>query len=223
MNFTLPDNMSEMPTGYEGFTFEDVKKCPIFQINKKVKKDPDYDSEAEPSSDEEEEEPKGGCPVMSNKRNKNPGFDIPECGHNIPYVSPVAHLLNNGGVFDIKQEMTFDQWDNYPIYLKHTIFHTGGDIERTRELEIGHRFFVQDGLRERGNKRFAKGHYTMALKHYNLALSTMRWLDCKVDMNEDPYDTSRIFKDWKKKYENSKDVQNFVNNNFTKIKIDSII
>ena len=54
MNFNVPDNMSEMPSGHEGFNFDDVEKCPIFKINKKLKKDPNFDSEDELSSDGEE-------------------------------------------------------------------------------------------------------------------------------------------------------------------------
>ena len=112
---------------------------------------------------------------MSNTRKKNPGLGIPECGHNIPYISPMAHLLNGQGIYDLKDGCKTEEWERYPIYLKHTVFHIGEEIETARELEIGHRFFIQDKLRERGNERFHKGHYTMALKHYGLALSMIKW------------------------------------------------
>lgn len=87
-------------------------------------------------------------------------------------------LLGFKGIFDIKPGMDIsrEKWEKYPIYLKHTVFHSGSDIEKVRNMEMGHIFFVQDHLRERGNKRFIRGHYEKALCHYEKVIFCSKFL-----------------------------------------------
>jgi len=161
------------------------------------------DSEDEPSTEVDEKEAEtssSGCPVMSQPKSLNPDLELLESGHDLPYVSRFNSLFGFKGVFDMMPglEIKRDIWDEYPIYLKNTLFYTGTNYDKIREMEIGHIFFVVDKLRERGNKRFRKGHYKKALCHYEEAMSLMRWLDCNVDMNSQPFDSQP----WMEKLQN---------------------
>ena len=170
--------MNEMPSGHEGFTFDDVEKCPVYQINKKIaNKNADFDSEYEPTTEEEDEEFTSGCPAISKRRNKNPNLEIPEPSYNVQYVSPHNSLMGYKGIFGLKNYETIsrEQWDQYPIYLKHTVFEISDELQNVRKFEIGRRFFIQDAIREKGNRRYQKGHYTKALAHFEKALSCIRW------------------------------------------------
>jgi tetratricopeptide (TPR) repeat protein len=83
--------------------------------------------------------------------------------------------------------------------LKHTVFHTGEDIEKARKMEIGHKFFIVDNLREKGNRRYRKAQYEEALQFYERGVSVLKWLYCQVDMNADPFDTSKLYKKYQQK------------------------
>ena len=91
------------------------------------------------------------------------------------------------------------KWNEYPNYLKHTIFHTGEDIEKARKMEIGHKFFIVDNLREKGNRKYRKGLYEEAIQFYERGVSVLKWLYCHVDMSSDPFDTSKLYKKYQQK------------------------
>ena len=118
-------------------------------------------------------------------------------------------LFGFKGVFDFNsdEDMKRDKWNTYPNYLKHTIFHTGEDIEKARKMEIGHKFFIVDNLREKGNRRYKKGKFAEAIQFYERGVSVLKWLWCTVDMSADPFDTSKLYKKYQKKIkeENNED------------------
>lgn len=186
--FSLSDLPTQAPPGHEAFSFDDYSKCPMFnknkdksdpkkvstsQTNKSNDNDKNKYSEDEPTTEEDESEQQtSGCPVIANSSKKNPRLELVETGHNLPYISKLHGLMGFKGIFDVKPNFTItrEQWEKYPIYLKHTVFLTGTDMQKYRNLEIGHKFFVFDKLREKGNRRFLKGHYHKALNHYERAL-----------------------------------------------------
>jgi len=110
-------------------------------------------------------------------------------------------LFGFKGVFDfgLDGEIVREKWNAYPNYLKHTVFHSGEDIEKARKMEIGHKFFIVDNLREKGNRRFRKGKIDEAIQFYERGVSVLRWLYCKVDMTSDPFDTSKLYKKYQDK------------------------
>lgn len=110
-------------------------------------------------------------------------------------------LFGFKGVFDFNsdEDMKREKWAAYPNYLKHTVFHTGEDIEKARKMEIGHKFFIVDNLREKGNRRYKKGKYPEAIQFYERGVSVLKWLWCDVDMSADPFDTSKLYKKYQKK------------------------
>jgi len=63
--------------------------------------------------------------------------------------------LKNGCAKTISREI----FDNYPIYLQHTLFFNGEDYKKVRALECCSRFMAYDELREKGNKKYNKGKY----------------------------------------------------------------
>lgn len=121
-------------------------------------------------------------------------------GYNVPYVSHMKALLAFKGIFDMKPgvEIKRDVWDTYPIYLQHTVFQEGGDMDKIRKMEIGHRFFIVDHFKERANKRMNKGHYDRAIMHFEKGVSCLKWLSCEVDMETNPFDMNAFFKDFDK-------------------------
>lgn len=110
-------------------------------------------------------------------------------------------LFGFKGVFDFNTdgEIVRQKWNEYPNYLKHTIFHTGEDIEKARKMEIGHKFFIVDNLREKGNRKYRKGLYEEAIQFYERGVSVLKWLYCHVDMSSDPFDTSKLYKKYQQK------------------------
>lgn len=85
----------------------------------------------------------------------------------IPYVSPLSFLLEFRGLFArSKIESERNNFDNYPIYLKHTLYHDDEHMKKTRTLEVSHRFFIYDKFKDQGNKSFNKGNYSEAVVYY---------------------------------------------------------
>ena len=79
----------------------------------------------------------------------------------------MCYLLSFKGLLSASSEtMKRETFENYPIYLKHTVFHTDEKMEKIRTLEIGHRFFIYDKFREKGNKEYNKGNFESALVFY---------------------------------------------------------
>ena len=75
-------------------------------------------------------------------------------------------------------------FNNYPIYLQHTLFFNGEDYKKVRNLEVCSRFMAYEQLREKGNKRFNQGRYYEALDFYERAMSLFRWLEHQEPLNE---------------------------------------
>jgi hypothetical protein len=80
----------------------------------------------------------------------------------------MRHLFGYKGVFDFNYEgeIVREKWNSYPQFLKHTIFHTGEDVQKARLMEIGHKFFIVDKLREKGNRKYRKGQFPEAIQFY---------------------------------------------------------
>lgn len=136
------------------------------------------------ASDEEDEQPTGGCPMMNTSTKKrNPGYFLPETVTSRVYVSPFASVLESPNVFapQKKGSEATRRWDNYPIFLKHTLLYMGDNYDKYRALEVGYKFFVTDELREKGNLCFRKANFVEALSHFEKAASIMRWLDFMPD------------------------------------------
>lgn len=76
-------------------------------------------------------------------------------------------LFKNRGIY--KKEV-FNQkrakFNNYPSYLKETLFHDDQSMKRLRGLEISEKFFLGEDWREKGNRYFSKGDYKTALIFY---------------------------------------------------------
>lgn len=76
-------------------------------------------------------------------------------------------------------------FENYPIYLKHTLFHDEEMLKRIRKKDVVERFFAYDKYRERGNRLFNKGKYEEAIFLYEWAYSCFKWLEMVEDKEED--------------------------------------
>lgn len=134
-------------------------------------------------SDEEEDEPTGGCPVMNqNPKKRNPGYFVPEVIDSEVYVSPFAQVIDSHNIFSRKRnEKKNPRWNSYPVFLKHSLLYMGPLYDKYRKLEVGYKFFVTDELREKGNRCFQKGKFADALSHYEKAVSIMTWLEFTPD------------------------------------------
>jgi tetratricopeptide (TPR) repeat protein len=156
---------------------EDIERCPF--KSKMAEK-----TEPVPEEDESDEEPQGGCPVMTFKPNKiNPGFFLPEPCLSVPYISPFHSFLSPAFTFGPFQQKTENTkiWRQMPAFLKNSLFYFGENFDKYRNMEVGYKFFVSDELREKGNMAFVKGKYAEALSQYEKATSILRWLECTPD------------------------------------------
>lgn len=136
------------------------------------------------SSDDEDEQFQGGCPVMSSNPKKcNPGLFIPEIIDSNIYISPFMSVLESNNIFGRKNKDSnlSKNWDNYPIFLKHTLLYFGENYDKYRSIEVGYKFFITDDLREKGNKLYKKKNFAEALSNYEKAVSILRWLECTPD------------------------------------------
>ena len=80
-----------------------------------------------------------------------------------------------------KKNPTRKVFDEYPIYLKHTLFHNDEEMQKLRKFEMANQFLVFDSLRESANKMFNQQKYSEAIALNERALSCFRWLELKDD------------------------------------------
>ena len=100
------------------------------------------------------------------------------------------------------------QFNQYPIYLKHTLFHNEENMVKVRRMEISQRFFVYEQFREKGNKLFNKELYEDAIQCYELAASVFKWLEL-IDEDEEEfkiYQQQRENKNHQNKNKNSENI-----------------
>lgn len=64
-------SMPQLPKGHAAKEAKDFDKCPFAKTAQKKQEKPAKKEDAK-DSDSEEEAPMGGCPVMTNDKNKNP-------------------------------------------------------------------------------------------------------------------------------------------------------
>lgn len=131
--------------------------------------------------------------MVSSGTKKNPNLGIDHTGNGYlylgfdePFVSKFKYYLSENKInFDllkngkVEAPIIRQQFDQYPIYLKHTLFYNGEDYKKVRSFECCSRFLAYEELRERGNKNFNKGRYLKAIDFYERAMSLFRWLEYK--------------------------------------------
>ena len=94
----------------------------------------------------------------------------------------MSTLLESAPKKEDEEQSTVDEFDSYPIYLKHTLFHNEDEnVMQVREMEVGQRLYVFDKIKERGNKHFHKNRDYECIKVYERALSVMKWLELKEE------------------------------------------
>jgi len=90
----------------------------------------------------------------------------------------LRHLSTFRGILSKKSSVPDNRqnFDNYPIFLKRTLFHNEEQYKKIRKLEISHRFFVYDKFREQGNKKYNRNLPEEAISLYEHALSSSNGL-----------------------------------------------
>jgi len=102
----------------------------------------------------------------------------------------LRHLSTFRGILSKKSSVPDNRqnFDNYPIFLKRTLFHNEEQYKKIRKLEISHRFFVYDKFREQGNKKYNRNHPEEAISLYEHALSCFKWLEIKPEEKKEEDD-----------------------------------
>ena len=131
----------------------------------------------------EEEQMHGGCPMMQvSSKKRNPALFVPEPVFAEPYVSPFHEFLGQSLMFNFaRKNAKTEQWSNYPIFLKNSIFYHTETFNKYRGLEIGYKFFITDEMKEKANEEYNNGNIDTAINMIEKALSCLRWLECKPD------------------------------------------
>ena len=192
------------PHTNQPYTEEDLKKCPFHQkkipdspFKEKITMQsynelPDNQSTMDQScpmkgnskiEEEDDDQPQGGCPMMQvSSKKRNPALYIPEAVQPTPYVSPFHEFLGPSLMFNFARKNTkTDRWNNYPIFLKNTIFYHTDNFKKYRGLEIGYKFFVTDEMREKANEEYNKGNVDTAINIIEKAIACLRWLECEPE------------------------------------------
>ena len=102
-----------------------------------------------------------------------------EPSYELPYVSTWGYFIDFEGGKIINNNLREDRkiFDQYPIYLKHSLYIHDEQLNKLRTMEINQRFFAQDELKEEGNWHYRKKNYHKALHYYEYALSALKWLE----------------------------------------------
>ena len=96
-----------------------------------------------------------------------------EPSYELPYVSTWGYFIDFEGGKIINNNLREDRkiFDQYPIYLKHSLYIHDEQLNKLRTMEINQRFFAQDEPKEEGNWHYRKKNYHKALHYYEYALS----------------------------------------------------
>ena len=76
----------------------------------------------------------------------------------------------NGLIPDKLEGNNRKKFNQYPIYLKNTIFHNDEETIKLRELSATERAFIWDKYKAHGNKNFHKNNIKKALFFYERVL-----------------------------------------------------
>lgn len=180
------DNNPKVPPGHPtNLKDGDKAKCPF--MNKSAKNGKDKSEEVD-----EEQQPRGGCPFMhSSNDQKNPGLQLTDQGKHTTYSAFDSEMVSKYRYYLSKSKIDMyflerkrgnrsrEVFDNYPLYLQHTLFYQTEDLQKIRTFECCSRFMAYEELRERGNKEYNKGNYYASLDYYERALSLFKWLEHK--------------------------------------------
>jgi len=185
------ENENQMPAGHEDYSEADKEKCPVMSGKIKV-------PQAGEQGDGQQKKKKkkkiqSGCPFMPSENKKPPALAHLEPSFEIPYISTLRHLFSFRGILS-KGKSNPDSksnFESYPIFLKHTLFHNEEKFEKIRKLEVAHRFFVYDKFREQGNKKYNRNKSEEALSLYEHALSCFKWLEIKKDEKKENDEESK--------------------------------
>jgi len=175
------ENENQMPEGHEGYSEADKEKCPV--MSGKIKAPGAGEQGDGQQKKKKKKKIQSGCPFMPSENKKPPSLAHLEPSFEIPYISTLRHLFTFRGILS-KGKSNPDarnNFDSYPIFLKHTLFHNEEKFEKIRKLEVAHRFFVYDKFREQGNKKYNRNKPEEALSLYEHALSCFKWLEIKKD------------------------------------------
>jgi len=171
-----------MPHGHENYTEADREKCPV--MSGKIKAPQNAGAQADGQQKKKKKKKiQSGCPFMPTESKKPPALEHLEPSFEIPYISTLRHLFTFRGILSKGKSCpeNREKFENYPIFLKHTLFHNEEKFEKIRKLEVAHRFFIYDKFREQGNKKYNRNRPADALGLYEHALSCFKWLEIKKE------------------------------------------
>jgi ribosomal protein L12E/L44/L45/RPP1/RPP2 len=171
---------TQMPEGHEGYSEKDKEKCPV--MSGKIKNPQDGADQGQQKK-KKKKKIQSGCPFMPTESKKPPSLGHLEPSFEIPYISTLRHLFTFRGILSKgnKSAENRENFEKYPIFLKHTLFHNEEKFEKVRKLEVAHRFFVYDKFREQGNKKYNRNRFVDSISLYEHALSCFKWLEIKKE------------------------------------------
>jgi len=169
-----------MPKGHEGYSEKDKENCPV--ISGKIPYPQNGQADGQ-TKKKKKRKVQAGCPVMPAENKKAPALAHLEPAYEVPYISTLRHLFTFKGLLPKGRTAPENRqnFDKYPIFLKHTLFHKEDTFSKVRKMEASQRFFVYDKFREQGNKKYNRKNPQEAIGYYEHALSCFKWLEIKKD------------------------------------------
>lgn len=156
-------------------------KCPFGYDNpssdKKINtKEEDLDDDV----DSDEEQPKGGCPVM-NRGKKDPQNKHFEPFFEIPCYGPYDFLFLIRGSLDTEEWLKkTEKLRKYPRYLRNTLFYQAQEkLAKVHEREFPMVFFIYDDIKQKACRLFRRKKYKEAIEHMTYSYGLLKWIQFK--------------------------------------------
>jgi tetratricopeptide (TPR) repeat protein len=139
-------------------------------------------------SDDEENAPTGGCPVMNNTK-KDPANKHFERYYEIPRFGPFDFMFLMRGM--LEDEEYFEKTKkirHYPRHMKYTLFYQNQEkLQKVHEKEFPMVFFIYDEIKEKGNRMFRRKKYREAVEHYTYAYGLLKWIEFKDKKKQEEF------------------------------------
>ena len=84
----------------------------------------------------------------------------------MPFISEITNFYKENGFMEKPENHSRKKFNEYPIYLRNTVFHNDEETLKLRELSITERAFIWDKYKTHGNKNYHKNNIKKALFFY---------------------------------------------------------
>jgi tetratricopeptide (TPR) repeat protein len=184
-------NSQKCPYGFKDKLSEEESKESKESSSEKKNDKSNKEQNVKEDDDEklsDEEEIKGGCPVM-NKTKKDPLNKHFEEFFEIPRFGPFDFMYLMRGLLDHEEYLKkTEKVRKYPRHMKYTLFVQNQEkLQKVHEKEFPVVFFMYDDIKEKGNRLFRRKKFREAIEHYQYAYGLLKWIQFKDKKRQEDF------------------------------------